>query len=88
MSLYEVGQYFRHTNGELYLLANTGRGPMLFGLESGNRWADDYDHHVFYARFSVEDEVEWNLVTSGQPGAFTKVDVKIDNMTITPSWEV
>lgn len=86
--MYNVGTYFRHTNGEIYLLANTGRMPMLFGLESGNRWADDYDHYSFPERFTVRNEEEWSLVTSGQPGAFTKIDMKIEGMSIQPSWEV
>jgi hypothetical protein len=86
--LYSVGTFFQHTSGDLYLLVNTGRCPMLVGVSSGNRWADDYNHYAFQESFYVRSEYEWSLVTSGQPGAFTKVDVRIDGLTITPSWEV
>lgn len=88
MPLYQVGDFFRHTNGELYLLVNTGDCPMLVGLQSGNRWSDEHSEYPFYANFSVEDEEEWRLVTSEQPGSFTKVNVEIEGIKIKPSWEL
>lgn len=83
----ECGQFFQTENGHLYMLVNTGRCPMLIGVESGNRWSDGYDESGFREAFKITNQEEWNRVTSNNPEKFRPIDVRIEGFTIIPDWE-
>jgi hypothetical protein len=90
--VYNVGQYFQvdaERNGEIYLLVNTGNYATLVGIESGNRWTDDVHHYRFDQHFSI-NEIEFGVVTAGQPERFTPIEVSVSRSgrKITPNWEV
>jgi len=86
--MFQVGQFFKHAEtGELYLLVNIGRCPMLVGVQSGNRWSDSHVDKFFPEGFTIRNEEQWNWVTADQPFKFTPVDVRIDGLVITPDWE-
>ena len=81
--MFRVGQFFKTIRtGQLYILANIGRCPMLIG--------DGYERggHSFIEAFKVSNDDEWNLVTSNQPENFIAVDVNIEGLNIVPAWEV
>ena len=71
------GLFYRHTDGEIYILAATDEGAVLIALSDGNRWSNTVkvDSHVSITR------PEFSSITSSQVDDFTPINVDIKEIS-------